>query len=144
MQKDLQDERAKSESLDQAKRQLKQNYDEDLASWQDLHRKLQDDLQTMHQSKRLRLPFDTWSSPSCNALNVAKCDPAIKQKQLELLERLRDIYDPLQQTGLPRGFEVLTKSLKNQFDGSMPVFDEDRAESSPSVKKFVVYFERVS
>jgi len=48
LRKDLQEERAKCDQLDLAKRQLKQTYDEDIASWQGMHRKLQDDLQLLH------------------------------------------------------------------------------------------------
>lgn len=48
LRKDLQEERAKCDLLDLAKRQLKQTYDEDIASWQGMHRKLQDDLQLLH------------------------------------------------------------------------------------------------
>jgi hypothetical protein len=37
------------------------------------------------------------------------------------------------------------KALKNLFDGSMPVIEfGDEKNESASVKKFVVYFERVS
>jgi len=42
-------------------------------------------------------------------------------------------------------FESLVKALKNLFDGSMPVIEfGDEKNESASVKKFVVYFERVS
>ena len=67
----------------------------------------------------------------------------MRKKQIEVLERLKDVMDPLQPGGLSSAFECLIKALRNLYDGSMPVVDDEKSENA-SVKKFVIYFERVS
>lgn len=122
-------------------KQLTDKYDQDQLTWRDKEGQLQERIKQLSHSFKLRVPFDPFSQMT-SALNVTKCDVSVKRKQIETLEKLQAITDPLQQGGLPHAFETLSKSLRNQFDGSMPVFEYQ--EGDASAKKFVVYFERVS
>ena len=55
---------------------------------------------------------------------MLKCESGLRKKQIEVLERLKDVMDPLQPGGLGTAFECLMKALRNLYDGSMPVFDD--------------------
>ena len=87
-------------------------------------------------------------------MNVIKADGKTRDKQVDIISTLRDIANPASKTSLSQGFESLLKALKDQLDGSIPVFNEfgeaeqdaqyNSGANNPGVKKFTLYIERVS
>ena len=58
-------------------------------------------------------------------LNAVKSDCKTRDKQVEIIQSLKQVVDPTAAQSLAQGFELLFKALKNLSDGSMPVFNNE-------------------
>ena len=89
-------------------------------------------------------------------MNVIKSDGKTREKQVEIVATLAEMANPSSRTSLGQAFESLFKALRDQLDGSIPVFnefgdgeqdsqfDQSSGANNPGVKKFTIYIERVS
>ena len=57
-------------------------------------------------------------------MNVIKADRKTREKQIEIVTTLTEMADPSSKTSLGQAFESLFKALRDQLDGSIPVFNE--------------------
>ena len=93
-------------------------------------------------------------------MNAVKSDGKTRDKQIEIIQTLKQIVDPNSPKSLAQNFQSLYEVLKNLSDGSMPVFNNEFSHDqydnsmgdasfsnnlmSQSVKQFTIYLERVS
>ena len=130
-------------------------YEQDKSAWKDDKVKLEKSIEQEQFRHRQRVPFDPFASTQQRIMNVTKADGKTREKQVEIVTTLKEFANPGSKTSLSHGFESLFKALKDQLDGSMPVFNEfgegeqdsqidQNSSNNPGVKKFTIYIERVS
>ena len=125
-----------------------------MAAWQEAKLKLEKAIETEKARHQDRVPFDPFAKTQQRIMNVIKSPGSTREKQIEIVTTLREIANPNSKTSIAQGFESLFKALRDQLDGSIPVFNEygdgesdsqyDQSTNNPGVKKFTIYIERVS
>ena len=158
---ELASEKLLKEHLEEQRKSLLKTYEEEKSTWTEQRAKIERKLQTQIGLFKERVPFDAFGKASLTMLNAVKSDCRTREKQVKVVQTLKDILDPTSSNSIAQGFETFFKALKNLSDGSMPVFHEFGQDGSDdlgdvgapysnndlmrqSVKQFTIYLERVS
>ena len=92
--------------------------------WSEERGKLEDRIDYHKAQFQQKIPFDPFGVSRNNILNSVKSDYVTKDKQIEIIQKLKKSVDNSSDVSLVIGFENLFSALKNLLDGSMPVFNE--------------------
>lgn len=158
---ELSSEKILKEHLEEQRKSLLKTYEEEKSAWTEQRAKIERKLQTQVGLFKERVPFDAFGKASLTMLNAVKSDCKTREKQVKIVQTLKDILDPTSAHSIAQGFETFLKALKNLSDGSMPVFHEFGQDGGDdlgdvgtpystndlmrqSVKQFTIYLERVS